>query len=294
MRTQDWLRFIALCAIWGSSFVFIRVCAPVFGPVLTAAGRLGLAGIALAAYLRIIGIDTRWREHRWAYLRVGLIASAIPFLCFATSALWLPASLLAIINAATPLFGALFAALWLGERFDLRRGVGVALGIAGVTLANRLGNVALTPLTILAMFIALIAPFCYALAGIYIKLKASHLPPQGNAAFSQLMVAPILLLGLPLAPPTGTPTLLQIGALLILALLCSGVAYLLFYRLMADIGPTRVTTVTFVIPIFGMLWGHLLLGERITAGMLLGCGIMITGTWLVVGSPGAPLNSRKK
>ncbi len=285
MRSQDWIKFITLCAIWGSSFVFIRICAPVFGPVLTAAGRLGIAGLAVAAYLASRGIDAEWRRYRWDYFRVGLIASGIPFICFAVGALWLPASLLSIINAATPLFGAVFAAIWLDEAFDLRRGLGVALGITGVTLANKLGNVALTPTTVIAIIITLIAPLCYALAGIYIKLKASHLPAQGNAAFSQLFVAPVLLLGLPLAPPTAWPTLTQAGALLTLALVCSGLAYFLFYRLMADIGPTRVTTITFVIPIFGMLWGALLLGETITSGMIAGCAIMIAGTGLVIAKP---------
>ncbi|MCC5022401.1 MAG: DMT family transporter [Candidatus Synoicihabitans palmerolidicus] len=160
---------------------------------------------------------------------------------------------------------------------------GVGLGITGVTVANTLGNVAFTTTTILAILCALVAPVCYALAGIYIKLRAAHLPPpEGNAAFSQLLVAPIVGLAVPLAPPIALPTLVQVGALLALALLSSAVAYLMFYRLMADIGPTRVTTITFVIPIFGMLWGSLFLGEIITAGMLTGCGIMLAGTWLVV------------
>ncbi|WP_221029123.1 DMT family transporter [Actomonas aquatica] len=283
MRTQDWIRFTLLSAIWGASFVFIRICAPVLGPVLTAAGRVGIAGLVLVFYLRAIRFDARWADYKWSYLKVGLLGSGIPFICYAIGALWLPASLLSILNATTPLFGALFAAIWLGEAFDLRRGLGVFLGITGVTLANKLGNVALTPVVLGAIGITLIAPCCYALNGIYLKRRAPHLPPQGNAAFSQLMVAPVLLLGLPFAPPTAVPSLTVIGALLVLAVLSSAVAYLIFYRLIADIGPTRVTTVTFVIPVFGMLWGFLLLHERITSGMLLGCAIMLAGTWLVVG-----------
>ena len=283
MRTQDWIRFITLCAIWGSSFVFIRICAPVFGPVLTAAGRVGIAGIVLVIYLRVIRFDAKWRDYKWDYFKVGMLGSGIPFICFAGGALWLPASLLSILNATTPLFGAIFAAIWLGERFDARRACGVLLGITGVTLANKLGNVALTPATVLAIGLTLIAPLCYALNGIHIKRRASHLPPQGNAAFSQLSIAPALLLLLPFAPPTAAPTLLQIGALLVLAVLSSAVAYVLFYRLLADIGPTRATTITFVIPVFGMLWGFLFLGEHITVGMMAGCAIMLAGTWLVVG-----------
>lgn len=285
MRRQDWIRFTLLCAIWGSSFVFIRICAPVFGPVLTAAGRLGGGGAALALYLRATGFDAHWWEYRRAYLQVGLLASGVPFICFAIGALRLPASLLSILNACTPLFGAVFAAIWLGEGFGWRRAVGVVLGLTGVALANGLSPIALTPATALAMAVTVIAPLCYALAGIYLKLRASHLPAEGNAAFSQLSAAPIVLLGVPLAPPVAAPSLAAMAALLTLALLCSAVAYLLYYRLMADIGPTRVTTVTFVIPAFGLMWGALFLGETITPGMLVGCGVMLTGTWLVVVSP---------
>ena len=282
MRTQDWVRFIVLCAIWSSSFVFIRICAPVLGPALTAAGRLGIAGLVLVVYLRVIGFDSQWREYRGLYFRIGLLASAVPFCCFAIGALRLPASLLGILNACTPLFGAIFAAMWLGERFGLRRAIGVCLGLIGVTLANGLGNVELSTSTFIAIGITVIAPLCYALSGVFIKLRASHLPPQGIAAWTQLSVAPVVLLGLPVSPLISTPGLTEIGALLLLSVFGSALAYLLFYRLLADIGPTRCTTITFIIPVFSMGWGALLLGEQITPGMVLGCSIMIAGTLLVI------------
>ncbi len=282
MRPQDWVRFVGLCVIWSSSFVFIRICAPVLGPVLTAAARLGIAGLVLVTYLRLIGFNAHWRVHRWMYLRIGLLASAVPFSCFAIGALYLPASLLGIINACTPLFGSIFAAIWLGEGFGLRRAIGVILGLGGVTLANGWGNIALTPPTLMAIGVTLIAPLCYALSGIFIKLRASHLPPAGIAAWSQLSAAPIVLLGLPIAPLISPPGLTEIGALLVLAICGSAVAYLLFYRLLADIGPTRCTTITFVIPVFSMLWAALLLGEQITLGMTVGCATLIAGTLLVI------------
>jgi len=287
MQPSDLVRFITLCAIWGSSFVFIRICAPVFGPVVTAAGRLGLAGLVLLAYLRATRFDAQWRTHRWTYFKIGWLASGLPFLCFAFGALRLPASLLSIINACTPLFTAIFAAIWLGEAFGPKRIAGMMLGIGGVSLANGFGNVELTPLNLFSIGVTLLGPMFYGLSGIYIKRCASQLSPQGNAAWSQLSVAPFVFLLTPLSPPTAWPQPGQWAALAVLAILCSGVAYVLFYRLLADIGPTRAATITFVIPIFGMLWGALFLGEQITAGMLTGCGIMISGTWLVVG-PGRP------
>ena len=252
---------------------------------LTAALRLGIAGLVLVAYLRVINFDSEWRRHRLLYFKVGLIASALPFTCFAIGGRILPASLLAIINACTPLFGAIFAARWLGEGFGIKRIVGVGLGLIGVTVANGLGNVDLSSTTLVAIGITVIAPLCYALAGVFIKLKASHLSHRGVAAWSQLSVAPVALLGLPFADPPVTPNLTVVLAMLTLAVLCSAVAYLIFYRLMADIGPTKVTTITFIIPVFGMLWGNLFLGETITSGMIIGCLIMIAGTLLVIAPP---------
>ena len=181
MTTQKWVKFILLCAIWSSSFVFIRIFAPVLGPALTAAGRLGIAGLVLIAYLRVIGFDSKWREYRGLYFRIGLLASSVPFSCFAIGALQLPASLLGILNACTPLFGAIFAALWLGEGFGLKRAIGVFLGLVGVTLANGLGNVELSTATFIAIGVTVIAPLCYALSGVFIELRASHLPSQGIA-----------------------------------------------------------------------------------------------------------------
>lgn len=262
--------------------MLIRICAPVLGPTLTATGRLGIAGLVLVAYLRLIGFDAKWRQHRGLYLRIGLLASAIPFSCFAIGALQLSASLLGILNACTPLFGAIFAAIWLGEGFSLKRGIGVGLGLIGVTLANGLGNVELSASTVIAIIVTLIAPLCYALSGVFIELKASHLPSEGIAAWSQLSVAPIVLLGLPFSPLVSVPGSREIVALLILAVIGSALAYLLFYRLLADIGPTRCTTITFIIPVFSMAWGAFLLGEQITPGMIIGCAILVLGTLLVI------------
>jgi drug/metabolite transporter (DMT)-like permease len=287
MKTADWARYLALCAIWGSSFVFIRICAPVFGPVLTATGRVAIGGAVLLLWLTWTGFDTQWRQHRWAYAKIGVLNSGIPFLCFGVGALWLPSSLLAIINACTPLFGAIFAAIWLGEGLGIKRVSGVILGLMGVTLANGLGNVALTPATVLAIVITLLAPVFYALSSVYLKLKASHLQPKAIAAWSLLSATPILLLGLPFSPPLAEPVINTWGALFTLGMLCTGMALVIFYRLVADIGPVATTTVTFILPIFGMFWGWLILSEAITLGMVGGSALLIVGTLLVMARPPA-------
>lgn len=285
MKPADWIRYLTLCAIWGSSFVFIRICAPTFGPVLTAAGRMAIGGVVVLLWLKATGFDSQWRTHRWRYAKVGILGSGIPFLCFGIGGLTLPSSLLSIINACTPLFGAVFAAIWLGEGLGWKRVSGIVLGLTGVTLANGLGNVALTSTTVLAIGITLLAPMFYALSGIYIKLQATDLPPKGTAAWGLLSATPILLLGLPAAPPLEVPPPTAWVALAVLGMACTGLAMAIFYRLLANIGPTATTTITFILPIFGMFWGWLILSEAITPGMIGGSALLIVGTLLVMAKP---------
>jgi drug/metabolite transporter (DMT)-like permease len=282
MRTDDTARLVALAAIWGGSFIFIRVLAPVLGPVLTAESRVLIAGVALVAYFRAIGFDAElgrfWRQ----YLVIGIVNSAIPFLLFAFAALYLPASYSAILNSATPSFAVLLSAAFLDERLTLPKMGGLVAGAAGVTLVSKAGPVVPDAMFGLALVACLGAAFCYALAGIYVKKHAASAKPMAIAGWSQIFAAAALLPAVPFAPPPGTITAGVIGNALALALLCSAVAYLLYYRLIADVGPTRATTVTFLIPLFGMVWGALLLGEIITPAMIAGCALIVGGTVAVL------------
>jgi drug/metabolite transporter (DMT)-like permease len=237
MRSADAGRLVALAAIWGASFIFIRLLSPVLGPVVTALSRVLIAGVALIAYFRATGFDGElgrfWRQ----YLVIGLVNSALPFLLFAFAALWLPASYLAILNAAAPSFGVLLSAAVLGEALTVPRIAGLVAGAAGVTLI---------------------------------------------AGWSQIFAAAALLPAVPFSPVRGAITAAVAGDVLALALLCSAIAYLLYYRLIADVGPSRALTVTFLIPLFGMLWGALLLGETITPAMIAGCALIVGGTVAVL------------
>lgn len=283
MRSADVLRLLVLAAIWGGSFMLMRVLAPALGPTATAGLRLALGGAALLAYFRAIGFDARWRRDWRHHLIVGAVNSALPFWLYGFAALHLPAGYSAILNSSAPLFGALCAALWLGERLDRRRLIGIALGAAGVALVARTGaRVADDPLLPLAVLACLAAAACYALAGVYIRRHAAGVPALAFAGCSQMLGGALLLPLLPLAPPPGPVTAGVVGNLLALALLCSAVAYLLYFRLLADLGPTRALTVTFLIPVFGMLWGALFLGEAITPAMLAGCALVIGGTTRVL------------
>lgn len=278
MRVQDIVRLVALAAIWGSSFIFFRVLAPVLGPVLTAASRVLIAGAALILYCIIIRFDADVRRYWRQYLVIGVVNSAIPFVLFAFAALHLPASYSAILNSATPLFAAVLAATFLDERMTVVKLAGLLAGILGVALVSGAGPVEPDRWFGLSVAACLIAALCYAIAGTYMKRRAGGAKPLAIAGWSQLFAGVVLLPLTPFAPLRGELTPFIVGNVLALALVCSAVAYLLYYRLIADVGPTRAMTVTFLLPAFGMLWSALFLGEVITPAMLAGCALIVGGT----------------
>ena len=282
MRPVDALRLAALAIIWSASFVFIRVLAPVLGPMWVATTRLLLGGAALTlgfvVLRRHLDAGTHWR----AYLLIGLLNSAVPFVLYAYAALALPASYLVILNAVLPLFGAVAAATWLDEPLDARKLAGLSAGVGGVMLVSRAGPVAPDATFALAVAASLAAVACYALAGVWLKRRGAALRPIAVAGWSQLLGGLALLPLAAFTPIHGTLGATIVVNVLLLALLCSALAYVLYFRLIADVGPTRAMTVTFLMPAFGMLWGRLFLDETITLSMLAGAALIIGGTAAVL------------
>ncbi|MDQ6618933.1 MAG: DMT family transporter, partial [Pseudomonadota bacterium] len=274
MGKSDLVRLVALAAIWGASFMFIRVLSPVIGPWATAESRVLLGGAVLVAYAGALRRHAELRQFWRVYVVVGAVNSAVPFALFAFAALHLPASYLAILNSSTPLFAALLAAVWLNEPLTRPKVVGITCGCAGVILVSKTGPVVPDVMFAWAVAASLGAAFCYAAAGIYLRRTAAHAPPLAVAGWSQLAAAGLLLPGLLASGrPLPTATLrdpLVIADVVALAVVCSALAYVLYYRLMRDIGPMRTLTVTFLIPLFGMLWGRMFLDETITVSMVLG------------------------
>lgn len=285
MQLRQIIELLSLAAIWGASFIFMRILAPVLGPIVTANLRLLIAAAALLGYFAIVRWDVDWRLYWKEYLIIGAVNSALPFTLFAFAALHTPASYSAILNATAPLFGAIFSVWWLNDTFTLRKSMGLALGAIGVVLISRIEGGPVWSLTAVAAIIAcLMATVCYALASIYVKKFASQANPTRIAAASQLLAGLLLLPLTPLALPSGPITSTIVFSILGLALLCSAVAYVLYYRLIAQVGPSKALTVTFLIPAFGMLWSKLFLDEAITFTMLGACLLIVAGTWLVVRS----------
>lgn len=277
MRPADAVRLVALAAIWGASFLFMRIASPAIGPLATAELRMLIAGATLAAWFAVIGFDPQWRRWWRYYLAIGLVNSAAPFLLYAYSALQLSAGLMAVINATSPMWGALLSSLVLKDRLTARRSAGLVLGIAGVALVS--GPQAASAW--LAIAASLGAAFCYGLAGVVLRLAARDTTARGMAVGTQTM-AGLLLLPLLVTAPAAVPSASVIASVLAIGIVCSGVAYVMYFRLIADIGPTGALTVTYLIPVFGVLWGALFLGEPLTIATLLGGLIVIAGTVLVL------------
>jgi drug/metabolite transporter (DMT)-like permease len=280
---MDILLLIALSAIWGSSFMFMRYLAPIVGPVATADARLFIAGLVLVAVFALARFGLKWRLRWKRYLLVGLLNSGLPFLLYSFASLSLPSNVEVVINALAPGFGALFGAIWLGERLDARKLAGLLLGLGGVVVVSGIAAGGQGAGTAGAVLACVGATVCYGLAGVYIKLKAKDIEPKAMAGASQLLAGLAIMPALALSPPRSAISLPTAAIMLAFAILCSAVAYLIYYRLVAKAGPSRALTVTFLMPVFGFLWGGLFLGEAISLRMLAGAAIILAGTFLVVG-----------
>ena len=283
MRAADYARLVLLAAIWGGAFVFLRVAAPVLGPVWTAEFRVLLGGLALLAWLRLTGVEVGLWRHRRSYLIVGGVIIALPFSLYAFAAMHAPASLLSIVNSTAPIFGLLWSALFRDERITLRKATGLVLGVAGVALVAQPAGGG-DPLLGWALAAALLACCAYGVTGVLIKRTSSGASSRAMAAGNQLAAALVLLPLLPVLPPLAAPTALVVANVVALAILASGVAFVLYFRLITDVGATRALTVTYLIPLFGVLWGWLFLGETLPAAALGGGILILFGTLLVTRS----------
>lgn len=274
---------VALAAIWGASFLFIRMAVASFGPFVLMELRVLLGGAALWALAALFRRRADWLPRWKQYIVLGAVNAALPFTLIAAAELVLPASLAAILNALTPAFTALVAARWLGHRIDARLGLGLAVAFAGVAVSVGWSPLELGLWPMLAAGAVALASLFYAFGSNY---SARTFPGASPLTMSvgQNMAAAIVLLPFALASvPKTPPTSVAVGAALGLALICTAAAYQLYFWLLNNVGPTRTTSVTYLVPLFGMLWGRLILNEPLTAGMFGGLVLVFIGIMLMAG-----------
>jgi len=287
MSFADLAKLVFLSAIWGGSFIFLRIAAPEAGPLLTATLRTTLAGIALVAFATATRVKMDWRANLKPFAVVGLFAVVIPFSCFAFAALHLPASHSAVLNATAPLFGAVFSMIWLSERLTLQKLAGLLLGIAGVAVLVGAGSATFSPAMLAAVGACLVAAAGYALSSIIVK-KTGHpdgIHPIAMAAGSMALGSVVMLPTVPFSLPAAMPSFAALASILAMALLSSGLAQALFIPLIVKVGPTRAMSVSFLIPLFSMLWAFLFLQEPIGMSTLVGGGVVLLAMGLVLGAP---------
>jgi drug/metabolite transporter (DMT)-like permease len=296
MSPVNLLQLIVLAALWGASFLFIRVGVAEFGVAPLMALRVGIGAVFLVTMLlarRPLAATRATLRARWLpLLVVGILNSAAPFCLFAYAELTLSAGATSVINATTPLWGALVAYLWLRDRLTTARTIGMAIGFAGVLVLvwNQIApaqsgpDAALPVQGLLAAAAALAASALYGVAGNFAKRYLMDVDAMTNAAGSMLgatlTLAPIAFLTWPAAPVSVHAW----GSVLALGIGCTGIAYFIYFHLVAVAGPARAMTVTFIIPLFGILWGALFLGEHVSPAMLAGCAIVLAGTALATGA----------
>jgi drug/metabolite transporter (DMT)-like permease len=274
--------YLLLAALWGGSFLLMRIAAPEFGAFALSGVRVFIAGITLLTVLVVSKRFHHLRTHYKPIAVVGVLNSAIPFLLFAYAMSYISSGLGSILNATVPLWGAIVAFVWLKDRMSALRIFGLLLGFVGVTTLVW-DKVSLKPGAGLAVVACLFATFCYGIAANFTKKYLAGVDTMSSATGSQLAAACVLL---PLAVATWPNHTISIKAWLCvaaLAIFCTAFAYILYFRLFAALGPSKTMTVTFLIPVFGMTWGAIFLGETITIQMLVACGIVLIGTAVTTG-----------
>ena len=269
--------------MWGGSYLFLRYAVPSMGALLLIELRVVLAGAALLAFLLATGGQVGWRRHWRAYLFVGAVGLALPFTLIAQAVTVIDASTAAILNALSPLFASVVAAIWIRDPITPAKAAGIALCLAGTAVLVGWTPVPMSGRELFAASLSIAATALYGYTIVFTKVHLREANPLGTAAGTLLMAA---LAMLPFTPVSRDFSAIPAGAWLAaagLALVSTTVAFIFYYRLIADVGPVKAITVTLLVPVFGMFWGVVFLGEPVTAGRLAGCAIILAGCSLILG-----------
>jgi len=283
MNARQLGALVLLSALWGVSYLFIRVAVPQLGPFFLMGLRVALAVLALTLYAVAISRLPKFRGRLRQFLALGTVNSAIPFSLIAIAEIELPASLAAILNSTTALFVAGVAALWIRETLTVTKVAGLLLGIIGVAALMGWTPLPLTGAVLLSVGAMLAASLSYAVGGVYAKRTFEGVPSLTMAIGQQAGAAVVLL---PLAAanvPDRVPSPAAALSVLGLALLSTTVAYLLYFYLIRTAGPTKTLTVTFLIPAFGLFFGVVFLDEPVGPGTFAGLCIILASVALVNG-----------
>jgi len=283
MRTRDVIDLVALGFLWGASFLFMRIAAPEFGAFALVEVRVAIAALVLFPLLALRGQTSDITANWFPLFVLGVHNTAMPFLCFTWAMLYLTAGTGAILNATAPIFAAVVAWAWLGDKLNWSRALGLLVGTVGVWLLvrDKVGD-SLSGST-LAVAAALGGSFLYGLAGNFTRRYASHIKPLAVATGSQISAALVLLPIAFITWPESPISMMAWASAIIMGVFSTGLAYILYFRLIANTGPTNAITVTYLIPVFAMILGAVVIDEPITLSMIIGGAVILLGTSLATG-----------
>lgn len=280
MNKKHTIMLVSLGAIWGASFMFMRILSPVFGPILTASFRLLIGAVVLTLFSK--GFKVRSVFQNWKiFIPLGAISLGIPYFLFSLAALYIPSGLSAVLNSTSPMFSFLFSIILFSEKISPRKIIGLVFGTIGVFIISMDAVGVSSKGAVLGILACVTAAFLYAVTGVIVKTKAKHIDSSTLAIGNQLFGGLILLPFIFVFPLTGEVTPLVLGLLFVFGALGSGLASIMYYKLMVEVGPLKTLTVTYLLPIFGVFWGYVILGEQLTLEFLLGGVSIVIGTILV-------------
>ncbi|MEZ8117025.1 DMT family transporter [Vibrio splendidus] len=291
---MNFIKLITLAAIWGGSFLFMRIAANPLGPAVLIEARVLCAAVTLLLVSFYLKRKLSFNAHAKHFFILGLFNTALPFLFFAYAAQTLNASTLAILNSTAPIWAAIIGAIWTKTTLEARVLLGLGIGVTGVGVlvgwdAMNIGREAILPI-----FAAVMAAFSYGIASNYTK-QAPKVEAFNNAHGSMWAAVLIVLPFVFFMPMREAPDLTITTSVLLLGAVCTGLAYLLYFNLVSELGAPSALSVTFLIPVFGILWGNLFLDEAIGLNTIFGSVLVITGTMLVTGmTPSRMIESAKQ
>jgi drug/metabolite transporter (DMT)-like permease len=269
----------------------MRVAEPHVGSVAMVEGRTLVAGALLLVFAALTRQAIAFRRFWKHYLFIGAFAVAVPVTLIGFALRDIDASTAAILNATSPLFSAVIASLWIHEKLTAPKVTGIALCIAGIAVLVGWTPRPMSSAELLACGMSVCASVLYGYSSVYTKVYLQEAPPLGVPAGASIFAA---LVAAPFAPwpilATPVPALAWL-CVLALGVLSTGVAFILYYRLISDVGPVRAMTVTLLVPVFGVFWGVLLLGDPLTPGRILGGAIILVGCSLILGLLRLPLKA---
>jgi drug/metabolite transporter (DMT)-like permease len=280
---------VVLAALWGGSYLFMRLAVHHVGVEWVVEGRTLAGGLVLAAFILVTRRPFALRRFWRGYAVVGLMGVAIPFWLIATAVKTIDVSTAAIINSTSPIFSAIVAAFWIRERLTTEKVIGIALSMTGIAILVGWTPKPMSAAELFACAMCLVACASYGWVSVFATVHLKEAPSSAISAASCLAAAGMLAPFTPWTTTTAPVPALAWVSVISLGILCTGVAFLLYYRLISDLGPVKALMVTLLIPVFGMFWGVVLLGEPVTAGRITGCAIALTGCALALGLLRLPL-----